>query len=142
MAVICSNTEICDATNFYLARLIPQARHNISVNMVPVFNNPHTGSDGGLIIGQTFSLSSNRYRLEYYANTYGAHIPLLTIAHECVHVSQFVRDRLTVIGDSTYWDGVYYPTPNSESEYRALPWEKEAEARERGLYRDWLSIAS
>lgn len=119
---------------------MPQQRHDVCVEVKPFWEPPKIGTDGGLIMGQVFALSPTKYRLEVFTDITGYHIPLLTIAHECVHISQFVRGILTTDEKSgtVSWDGIPYPTPKNQKEYSALPWEREAEKRERVLYRNLL----
>jgi hypothetical protein len=70
--------------------------------------------------------------------TMGLRYTLLTLAHECVHVKQFVRgemkDRLkkSECGFTTFWKDEC--VASKELDYWDQPWEIEAHGREKGLY--------
>lgn len=62
---------------------------------------------------------------------------LLTIlAHECVHIDQFMRGDLKLSADNrnVRWKGEIW---NNESPYESRPWEQEALSRERKLVKEW-----
>lgn len=71
-------------------------------------------------------------------NSMGLRYTLLTIAHEFVHVKQFVRqemkDRLqkNSKGFVTFWKNT--DISSEELNYWDQPWEIEAHGREKGLY--------
>lgn len=46
------------------------------------------------------------------------------LAHEMQHVRQVEDGRLDI--HTNTWDGVVYPLPKSDSEYKNLPWERDA----------------
>lgn len=55
------------------------------------------------------------------------------LAHEMVHVKQYVRGEL---GFEGHWCGKFYNT--DKLDYWDLPWEIEAHGREPGLYIRWV----
>ena len=59
---------------------------------------------------------------------------LRALAHECVHVKQFVKREMCDTGNCyiTKWKGQSYHT--DKGNYWELPWEIEAYGRETGLY--------
>lgn len=63
-------------------------------------------------------------------------IPLKTLAHEMVHVKQFARNELkdTMAGKQKWLGKTYDKVP-----YWELPWEIEANGRERGLILKFLT---
>ena len=62
------------------------------------------------------------------------HGVLRALAHECVHVKQFVKREMCDTGNCyiTKWKGQAYHT--NKGSYWELPWEIEAYGREVGLY--------
>ena len=46
------------------------------------------------------------------------------LAHEMQHVRQVEDGRLDI--HTNTWDGVVYPLPKSDAEYKNLPWERDA----------------
>lgn len=69
-----------------------------------------------------------------------------TLAHEMVHVKQYIRNELgkemTVskgkgFSIATKWKGEYWTPAQHEDEYFDSPWEIEAYGREVGLYHKW-----
>lgn len=53
------------------------------------------------------------------------------LAHEMQHIKQVEDGRLNIHAHS--WDGVVYPLPKSDFEYKNLPWERDAHASLREL---------
>ena len=69
------------------------------------------------------------------------HFMLTILAHEMVHLKQYVRRELVIYsGDSlgARWKGVYC----SEYDYGSAPWEKEADERELELYMAFFESCS
>lgn len=60
--------------------------------------------------------------------------PVLSVlAHEMVHIKQFVTGQMSSVGDTVIWEGVSYKE-TTEDEYWDSPWEIEAFGRQLGLY--------
>ena len=69
------------------------------------------------------------------------HFMLTILAHEMVHLKQYVRRELILYSGDTLgarWKGVYC----SEYLYGAAPWEKEADERELELYMAFVESIS
>lgn len=69
------------------------------------------------------------------------HLMLTILAHEMVHLKQYVRRELVLYsGDNegARWKGIYC----SEYEYDSAPWEKEADERELELYMAFFESCS
>lgn len=64
---------------------------------------------------------------------------LVTIAHEMVHVKQYLRAQLQDAGESTIWFSRLYDKSDFKDWYWDAPWEIEAHAREKELYNLWKS---
>lgn len=67
------------------------------------------------------------------------HRILETLAHEMVHIKQYITGELTWETGSLYWKGKNF-NPKDYIEYYDLPYEIEAHGRERGLFIGFLSI--
>lgn len=69
---------------------------------------------------------------------------LTTLAHECVHVSQFITGKLKITKNNTwYWGTNNYgwnPYFGMELDdiYKYLPWEKEAIYKENDLVKEFI----
>jgi hypothetical protein len=69
---------------------------------------------------------------------------LRVLAHECVHIAQFVTGKLFIKNGEGHWKSKIYKETDdmSYAAYRALPWEKEAFRRQSKVakaYKEWLS---
>jgi len=131
-------------TEFAMARLVPskKLRDNISID---IHLRKHLNAGEAKL-----SEHANRYRPgdfkvllnhhEMEKDDYGrerpdtewAHELLKTLAHELVHVKQYVMGELTWRERGLLWKGHLY-TPENLGEYFDTPYEIEAFGRERGL---------
>jgi hypothetical protein len=67
---------------------------------------------------------------------FGRPFMLRTLAHELVHVKQYVRGQLIEMnGPYQKWNGVMFS--DKKVPYKELPWEKEALRLEKELYELW-----
>lgn len=71
---------------------------------------------------------------------------LQTLAHELVHVKQWVTKELVTVFDNSsplgwmdYWRGRLWKPKRYEDSYLDSPWEIEALGREQTLYYRWLN---
>jgi hypothetical protein len=70
-----------------------------------------------------------------------------TLAHEMVHVKQYIRNELSKqfrltrkgIGIGSKWMGEFWDPKKHEDPYWDCPWEIEAYGREVGLYHKWIA---
>lgn len=87
---------------------------------------------GGEAYGYCLAENRRSFEIEIASN-----VPLKqrmqAIAHEMVHVKQYVRGEL---GYEGHWHGKFYNT--DKLDYWDLPWEIEAHGREPGLYIRWV----
>lgn len=60
---------------------------------------------------------------------------LETVAHELVHSRQFQTGALVPFQDGYFWRGVFVKDPATDSEYRKLPWEKQAYKKQTPMAR-------
>lgn len=71
----------------------------------------------------------------------GDHSPIRCLAHEMVHLKQYVKKELDIItqGNKTVetWLGKVYKFKSNEHRYYDAPWEIEAFGREPGLIERW-----
>lgn len=63
---------------------------------------------------------------------------LLTLAHECVHAKQFLRNELQLRGKKKFWKKMLYDSNSSEA-YNNSPWELEAYDQEDRLFRSYAN---
>ena len=137
-------TAIFAMTEFAMANLIPskKLRNNISIN---IHLRKHSNAGEAKL-----AKCANRYRprdfqvlLNHHymerddydrerTDTEWGHEILKTLAHELVHVKQYVAGDLTWRDRGLVWKGVLY-TPEHLGEYFETPYEIEAFGRERGL---------
>ena len=147
---------------FALSRLIPskKLRDNIEVH-IHLKHHSHDGeaeisSDTNKYRPRKFKVYVDHHRLE--KDDYGrvkddtewAHDVMKTLAHELVHVRDYVlgrltfrrwswRDSVSFEDNGLFWDGVHYDAGNLK-EYYELPYEIEAYGRERGLLVSFLAF--
>jgi hypothetical protein len=85
----------------------------------------------------TYSIEISECVLEH-----GIDYFLETLVHETVHVKQFAKGELRVIGSTYYYNDVEYKfTATSIEEYKQLPWEEEAYRLEKSLSEEIKKLA-
>lgn len=122
---------IREATKFYIENNIPEKKRK-KLNIV-VKSTTSKFADGSCCY-----LNSNTFEIEL-----GSHISLthklLTLAHECIHIKQYVTKQLRTlyIGNNAVdiWQGKRYRNIN----YDDQPWEKEALDHEEELFYNFIS---
>ena len=68
----------------------------------------------------------------------GIKTALITLAHEMIHIWQYVTGKMQDGADSTcFWEGIPYDL--NEVEYEDHPWEIEAFSKEKDLYNEFKS---
>lgn len=81
--------------------------------------------------GWAYVTEKNNAEISINRKLHGAKL-FQCVAHEMVHVSQFLRGDLTTSEDRFYWKGKAYKLSDKKfqkmdyEKYRALPWEAEA----------------
>ena len=131
-------------TEFALARLIPsnRLRNNLSINvhlkhhseggeaMMSENTNPKRPREFEVIVDHHRAEIDNYNRTR--TDTEWGHEILKTLAHELVHVKQYVMGELTYRPHGMVWKKVTY-APENIFEYFETPFEIEAYGREKGL---------
>jgi len=131
-------------TNFAMARLVPsnRLRNNVSINvhlkhheengeaMLEDYANRYHPRDFKVIIDH------HRAEIDDYnrtrSNTEWGHMILRTLAHELVHVKQYITGDLSWRDKGMLWKGEVY-SPEYLTEQLETPYEIEAYGREKGL---------
>ena len=150
---------------FSLAKLVPskRLRNNLEID-VHLKRHSHEGEaklheKADRYRPRKFRIIIDHHRLE--KDTYGreknetewAHDVLRTLAHELVHVKQYITGELTwrkwtwrkdsvtfsANVDGLYWKGLHYDATDLR-EYFDLPYEIEAYGREKGLLLSFLAF--
>lgn len=119
------------ATNFYIQRLLPF--NNSRLLKIEVVAVDRLEADG------TFEkIGTNNYLVELKQDLSVSHM-LVTLAHELVHLKQYVTKELKsyYVGGTPVdvWRGKRYRNLSYESQ----PWEIEALTKEQDLYQDFIS---
>jgi hypothetical protein len=129
-----------------LKHVIPQCYHDkLSVKLVMAINDKSTHLDGNL--GQALKKSKYNYIVSVDRTATVDDI-LVTLAHEAVHVAQFVTGKLNskkINGkihwfwkDKNYGHGVYEISKSPDGQFLELPWEAEAVKKELPLVKKIL----
>ena len=129
---------------FALARLdvSKRIRKNLSLNI----HMGHHDSEGEAKLGKyanryrprDFKINLDHHRMERddydreLGDTEWGHRVLKVLAHELVHVKQYIRGELSWREAGLHWKGVNFDT-NNLMDYYELPFEIEAHGREYGL---------
>jgi len=138
-------------TEFAMARLVEskRLRNNLSID---VHFRHHSAEGEAMIDHDTnpyrprhFRVIIDHHRLE--TDNYGrkrdvtewAHEVLKTLAHELVHVKQYVMGDLSMRREGLCYRGVHYDV-KTLTEYFELPYEIEAYGREKGLLIAFLAF--
>ena len=131
-------------TEFALARLVPsrRLRNNLSINvhlkhhdeggeaMMSKNTNPKRPREFEVIVDHHRAEIDNYNRTR--TDTEWGHEILKTLAHELVHVKQYVMGELTYRTHGMVWKKVTY-APDNIIDYFETPFEIEAYGREKGL---------
>jgi hypothetical protein len=140
-------------TEFAMAKLVPskKLRDNISID---VHLRKHLNAGEAKLAEHAnryrprdFKVLLNHHDMEKddygreRTDTEWAHEILKTLAHELVHVKQYVMGELTWRDRGLLWKGHLY-TPEHLGEYFDTPYEIEAFGRERGLLVTFLAAWS
>jgi hypothetical protein len=130
--IICDNEQFKEAAEFYATKLgIPDSTI-IAVGVYPEM--PVAGYCGEYHdddVYPYFIVGIEDNDLES-----GGEDPLAVLAHEMVHVKQYVNGELVDHGKYCSWHGKKYEeTELSSEEYFFSPWEVEAFGMQVGLYR-------
>ena len=138
-------------TEFAMAKLVPsnRLRKNISLNI----HLKHHSESGEAMMSEyanpkrprEFKVIIDHHRLE--VDNYGrerdttewAHEVLKTLAHELVHVKQYVMGELSMRREGLCYRGVHHVV-DTLTEYFELPYEIEAYGREKGLLISFLAF--
>lgn len=120
-----------DATRFYLKLLLPENKlANIDIS---IFGTNKLPADGCCE-----KLRVNRYVIEIKKDL-GFEETMITLAHEMVHVKQYVLKELKTNFSRTGIVDVWLGRRYRNLRYTDQPWEKEATAKEVELYQNYLS---
>jgi len=131
-------------TSFAMARLVPskRLRDNVSIN-VHLKHHEYGGEamlseDANRYRPRDFKVIVDHHRAEIddynrtRTDTEWGHTILRTLAHELVHVKQYVMGELSYRTHGMVWKKVTY-APDNIFEYFETPFEIEAYGREKGL---------
>ena len=136
-------------TEFAMLTLIPsnRLRNNLTINihlkhhveggeaMLSEFTNPKKPREFKVIVDHHRAEIDN-YDRKLTDNEW-AHSILKTLAHELVHVKQYVMDELKPSNTGMVWKKTVY-TPDNLLDYFQTPYEIEAYGREKGLLLGFL----
>ena len=130
-------------TEFAMARLVEskRLRNNLSIDV----HFRHHSAEGEAMLHEEADLYRRRsfkviidhhlLEVDNYVRerdvTEWAHEVLKTLAHELVHVKQYVMGELSVRRGDLHYRGIHYD-PKTLTEYFELPYEIEAYGREKG----------
>lgn len=123
------------AIRYFIRELIPEDTNlKIKLSLVPM--DPDTFA---LCVRRTDIPSNFHLKLRHDASI---GMMLRSVAHEMIHVKQYITGQMVDEEHSVIWDGVHYPVIDQEKakyeEQKDLPWEIEAYGRERSLYNKFL----
>lgn len=129
--------DITSATYYYVYKLLGgrSARHvTVDVKLIKDLKKK-TGAYGFCQIMNDVD-KPREFELEIDASTRNEISQILTwIAHECIHIKQFVKGELYDYEDETVqWKTKRYKL---SMDYDDMPWEKEAYRIETKLYEEW-----
>ena len=143
-------TAIYAMTEFAMSTLIPSTRlrNNLTINihlkhhaeggeaMLSEFTNPRKPREFKIIVDQYQSEIDDYDRIR--TDNEWAHDILKTLAHELVHIKQYVMGELKSSNNGMVWKKTVY-TPANLLEYFQTPYEIEAYGREKGLLLGFLA---
>ncbi len=122
---------IREATEFYLQQLLPSdKRSKLQVDII--------GYDSMDSDGSCERISASKYLIELKKGM-SLELLLITLAHEMVHVKQYVQKELKIIYVKDDVVDVWMGKRYRNVKYYDQPWEKEAFGTDENLYQDFLS---
>lgn len=132
------------AVTFYGESLIPNKNLRNHIGLLVRFSDKLEEQAFSSIDGYTVSGKPREFLIEIHSGL-GAPETLKTLAHEMVHIKQYVNRELSDYWPkktkrtskvTERWKGKNY---NSDKmDYYSFPWEIEAYGREEGLYRNFM----
>lgn len=126
------------AAHFYLKQLIPTCQISLEIKMRRnMFKNDGAKADCSCS-DEEVSPREFEMNIDSSMNIHGI---LRALAHECVHIKQFVKREMSDVNlgcNFTKWKGKIYNI--KKTSYWDLPWEIEAYGREIGLYEEFVRI--
>lgn len=134
--------EITDALNFYASILFhPRTNRNIWLDLDV---DPELDFEGCLL-NEDATANPRSFTITLRCHP-SDDDPLKTLAHELVHMKQYIsgdlQDTIVITKGSKFeleptWKGKPWKPKGKEHPYYDSPWEIEAEGRGYGLYRRW-----
>ena len=129
--IICANEEYKGAAEFYAEKLgIPED------TIIAIGIYPQMPVAGYCEFHEEEAVPYFLIGIEENPEDEGAEDPISVLAHEMVHVKQYVNGELIDYGQHCSWKGVDYREVEADTEdYYFSPWEVEAFGIQVGLYR-------
>lgn len=131
--IFCFNDELKYATERYSDYL------NISNDVLIAVNFSELVGSTKNIDGYATPLAQdNTYKISIRYNDSCSRDPLRVLAHEMIHIKQFVDKKLVLLDNNrASWLGeiYYFPECYSSNFYTSVPWELEAYYKEFRLYK-------
>lgn len=125
----CASNEILEASFFFIRELLPKCR-KLEVN---IFFDA-IGSYDAFVE----KLEDRHY--EIYVNPRRKKTrQMIFLAHEFVHIKQYVLNEMSDGDNGIIWKGDLY---EQDKQYDVIPWEDEAYTREEELYNKWIKLRS
>lgn len=139
-----THKELKHSAVFMIAHLIEEDEHK-KTNITIICNTEKISKKwkrNSHLWGLTIPDKKNKFKFKIYLNPkLSKRRQLLTLAHELVHVKQFIRSEL---GDTYEFGKSVFTKWNNklinedDLDYDFYPWEIEANGRENGLYQRWI----
>lgn len=131
--------QLKDASVFMLAHLLNEEEHKKVRLLIESHDVLRDQKTGHKLDGQLFPNNRSKYKFRLLlCRRLSKRKQLLTLAHELVHLKQFVRDEL---GITFKRNGMHFTKWNGEAinedehDWYDWPWEIDANGREYGLWR-------
>lgn len=122
---------IREATKFYLEQLLPKNKLNkLEIDILALDN---INSDGSCE-----KVAKNRYIIELKRGM-SPELLMITLAHEIIHVKQYVQKELKTIYVKNNVVDVWMGKRYRNVKYNNQPWEQEAFSKDENLYQDFVS---
>ncbi len=127
------NIEILEAAKFFAEKMLtPEEREYLDLEI----NWAYDPNDAAECVLEDDDLAPRCFAINLHpANT--EHHPIQALAHEMVHVRQYVTGQLRQVDGTMYWNDMVIDMDTVS--YFDLPWEIEAHQLEEGLFEDFLS---
>lgn len=121
-----------EAVEYYMNFLLsPKLIPHVTIDVTYLDTVEDSNLANASVIGYNTKKKPRHFLIQMNKSEVGVEDALITLAHECVHVKQYIMNEMSLYADDLSWLG--HPV-HPDTDYYDYPWEIEAYGRSVGLY--------